>query len=288
MEGRAMNTKPCLAVALLIATIGSASGGEPDVHFELQAWKQPPTFFAIPFVFEDSNLDCPEGRWTITISDGVLRTHYLSLPPIEQASVGMKTDPSDDFTYRLQYIRPNCRVDIDIREQVRSDGEWKSLAVTEERRPSIPKEMRQEAERRRLSSLPLPKDEKPMTQSDLDKLSSMLRPKGGPRWAASTFAMGFPFDEAPPFCMELIGEYRMTKNSFGLALFVPLPGELNKVVMDGVDLDQSHGRIYLTKNDCRFEFTIGQFAVRDRQSIPIPLRPVPSGSQAPVGFELRN
>jgi hypothetical protein len=91
----------------------------------------------------------------------------------------------------------------------------------------------------------------------------MLRP-GPPRWAASTLALGFPFDGAPRSCVEVFGEYRLTKTSFGLALFAPLPGELNKVVMDGTDLDGAHARIYLTRDDCRFEFTNPQFAMDNR------------------------
>jgi hypothetical protein len=279
-----MNARLWLAVALLFATIGAVSGGEPDVHLDLAAQRTLPHFFAIPFVFEDSSLDCPEERWTMTVSKGVLDIHHLNLPPFEPSTTGstsIKFDPSDDRTYRLQYARPGCRVDIDLRQQVRADGEWKSLLVVEERRPSLSKEAQQDAVRRRLGDLAQPKDAKPMTQADLDSINEMLRSKP-PRWGASTMNLGFPFDAAPASCMEVIGEYRITRNSFGLALFAPLPGELNKVVMDGTDLDAAHARIYLTREDCRFEFTISQSAVRDGQSVPIPLRPAPDTRKTPL------
>src|ERR1700752_1114766 len=151
----------------------------------------------------------------MTVSKGVLDIPPLDLPPFEPSPTGstsIKFDPSDDLTYRLQYARPGCRVEIDLRRQVRADGEWKSLLVAEEHRPSLSNEARQEGD------LAQPKDAKPMTQADLDRINEMLRSKP-PRWGASTMNLGFPFDAAPASCMEVIGEYRITRNSFGLALF---------------------------------------------------------------------
>jgi hypothetical protein len=195
----------------------------------------------------------------------------------------MEIHPTDDFTYRLQYVRQSCHFDIDIRQQVRSDGEWKSLPVIEERRPSLSAQDRLQATQRRLSDLGFPlKQSKPLTQTDVDKTNEMLRSKRKPRWAASTMSIGFPFDAAPQSCIEVLGEYRFTKNSFALALFAPLPGGLNRVVMDASDLDEAHGRIYLAHDDCRFEFTISQSLVRNGQPIPLPLRPLPDIRKAPV------
>jgi hypothetical protein len=270
-------------VALLLATIGGAFGGEPDIHFDLSAPPRVPSFWTVPFVFQDSGLDCPDERWTMTVSNGLLSTYHLNLPPIESPIVPthIKNDPIDDFTYRLQYVRPNCRVDIDVRQQVRTDGEWKPLLVTKERRPSLSEEARQEAVRRRLGDLALPKDSKPATQSDVAKrLNEMFGSKGPPRWRASTFSWGVVFDEAPRSCMEVVGEYVMAKDRFAMAFFAPLPAELNKFVMEGTDLDDYHARIYLTKDDCRFEFTISQSAIRDGKSVPIPLRPAPDRGEA--------
>jgi len=156
--------------------VGSVSGGEPDVHVDLEASTVSPRFFAVRFVFEDGNLDCPETRWALTVSNGVLSIHHLNVPPIEPSTGQMKTDLSDDLTYRLQYFRLNCRADIAIRQQVRSGGEWKSLLVPEARGPSLSKEARQEAIRRNLDALGLPTtDPKQLTQSDIDRINEMLK-----------------------------------------------------------------------------------------------------------------
>jgi hypothetical protein len=275
-----MKTRRLLGMCLYLAALGAVFAREPDIRLDLAAVRLLPTFFAVPFVFQDSGLDCPEDRRTITVSNGMLKGHYLSLPLMERPASPtlIKTDPVDDFTYRLQYARANCRVDIDIRQQVRSDREWKSLLVAEERRPSLSEEARRAAVRR-LEDVTSATDAKPATQMDLARINAMLRPKGPPRWGGSTMTWGFPFQDAPAACIEAFGEYRITKDSFAMAFFAPLPAQLNKFVMEGSDLDESHARIYLSKDDCRFEFTISQSAIRNGKSVEIPLRPLPEVRQ---------
>jgi hypothetical protein len=277
-----MKTRLLLGMCLHLAAPGAVGAREPDLHLDLSVVHLLPTFFAVPFVFQDSGLDCPEDRRTITVSNGLLKGHYLSLPLMERPALPtlIKTDPIDDFTYRLQYARTNCRVDIDIRQQVRADGEWKSLLVTDERRPSLSLEARQAAIRQHLDDVTSATAAKPATQMDLARINEMLRPEGPPRWSGSTMTWDFPFQDAPASCMEAFGEYRITKDSFAMAFFAPLPAALNKFVMEGADLDESHARIYLAKDDCRFEFTVSQSAIRNGKSVPIPLRPLPGVRQA--------
>jgi hypothetical protein len=112
------------------------------------------------------------------------------------------------------------------------------------------------------------------------EIVELLRAKDPGRWTGSTLSMGFPFDDGPKPCMDVFGEYRMTRNSFAVAFFAPLPGELNKFVLEGSELDGSHARIYLTKDDCRFEFTISQSVMHDFQWTTQPLRPVSEDGMA--------
>jgi hypothetical protein len=79
--------------------------------------------------------------------------------------------------------------------------------------------------------------------------------------------------------MDAIGEFVMAKYKVAMAFFGPLPGELNKFILEGTDLDDYHARIYMTKDNCRFEFTISQSAIRDNKSILIPLRPAPDSAE---------
>lgn len=266
--------KILVPVALWFASTGYCLAEQPSVRIDLTAPRLIANLVAIPFVFEDSGLDCPEDRSTIVVSKGALTSRHLTLPPFEQPifPAKYKYDPSDDTTYRLQVIKATCRIDVDIRQQVRDGNAWKSLLVMEERRPSLSEEARQEAVQRRVGELFKPKDAKQVSLAELNK---MLRDRGSRRWGASVLSVGLPFEKAPASCMDVIGEYQITKISFAMVLFAPLPGHLNEVVMEGSDLDASHGRIYLTRNDCRFEFTISQSVLRDRQWMALPLRAIP-------------
>jgi hypothetical protein len=281
-----MYLKSLTAFIVLILSMGPCLAEQPSVRIDLTAPRLVAAFASIPFVFEDSDQDCPEDRSTIRVTDGVLTRHHLNLPPIEQSVflTRIAFNPIDDATYSLQFIRTNCRVDIDIRQQLRDGDHWRSLLVTEERRPSLSEEARQEAVRRRLGDTVyrrLGDLGKASEQISLDELNRRLRTTSGPkRWAGSQMSFGFPFDEAPKSCMDVFGEYQITKNSFAMAFFAPLSGELNKFVMEGSDLDPTHARIYLTKDDCRFEFTISQSGLRDSRWLALPLRPVPDDQAA--------
>jgi hypothetical protein len=207
-----------------------------------------------------------------------LKVFSLRFPPFEQPIflTKIKADPIDDATYRYQFVKATCRMDIDIRHQVRMGDQWKSLLVMEERRPSLSAEARLEAARKGVADL-MKKAEawarkNPMSVAEID---DMLHGKGPRRSTGSVLSMGFPFDGAPKPCMDVLGEYRITRNGFALAFFAPLPGELNKFVLEGSDLDGSRARIHLTKDDCRFEFTISQSVLHDFKWIALPLRPLP-------------
>jgi hypothetical protein len=273
-----------VAVALFAVATGRCAAEQPGTRIDLSAPRLLESFFGVGFVFEDSNLDCPDDHSTVAVSKGMLKVFSLRFPPFEQPIFQTKitADPIDDTTYRYQFANASCRMDIDIRHQVRVGDHWKSLLVMEERRPSLSAEARQEAAKKGVADL-MKKAEvwakkNPMS---LAEILAMLRGKGPGRWTGSTISMGFPFDDSPKSCMEVLGEYRITSNSFAVAFFAPLPGELNKFVLEGSDLDASHARIYLTKDDCRFEFTISQSVMRDFQWTNLPLRPVPDVRPAP-------
>jgi hypothetical protein len=266
-----------VAVALLAVAIGhcAAEQPKPGTRVDLSAPRLLESFFGVGFAFEDSNLDCPEDRSTVAVAKGMLKVFSLRFPPFEQP-IKITADAIDDTTYRYQFANAACRMDIDIRHQVRIGDRWKSLLVMEERRPSLSAEARLEAAKKGVADLTkraeLWAQKNPMSVAEI---IAMLHGNGAGRWTGSTISMGFPFDDAPKFCMEVLGEYRMTRNSFGFAFFAPLPGELNKFVLEGSDLDGSHARIYLTKDDCRFEFTISQSVRHDLQWTALPLRPAP-------------
>jgi hypothetical protein len=265
-----------VALVLLSVSIGHGRAEQTSTRIDLSARHRLQSFYGIVFGFEGSNLDCPEDRRTIAVSKGMLKVFSLRFPPFEPPifRTSIKADPIDDTTYRYQFAKAACRMDIDVRDQVRIGDQWKSLLVREDRRPSVPPDLRQEAAKKRVADL-LKKAEAETRENPMSGVDIVgtIRGTGPRRWTGATSSMGFPFDEAPQPCMDVLGEYRIASNSFAMAFFAPLPGGLNEFVLEGSDLDGSHARIYLTKDDCRFEFTISQSVMHDGQWMALPLRP---------------
>jgi hypothetical protein len=264
-----------VALVLFSVSIGHSPAEQASTRIDLSAQHRLQSFYGIVFGFEGSHSDCPEDRRTIAVSKGTLKVFSLRLPPFEPPifRTRIKADPIDDTTYRYQFAKAACRMDIDIRDQVKVDDQWKSLLVREDRRPSLPPEVRQEVTKKRVADL-LKKAEAEAKENpiaDMDIVGA-IRGTGPRRWTGATSSMGFPFDQAPQSCMDVLGEYRIASNSFAMAFFAPLPGELNTFVLEGSELDGSHARIYLTKDDCRFEFTISQSVLHYGQWTALRLR----------------
>jgi hypothetical protein len=83
----------------------------------------------VPFVETDSR--CPEIGETVRISEGVLRLISVSTDARSRSAswsetIGPESYP-DDQTYRFRPTAPNCRMDIDIRQQVSRENVWVSL-----------------------------------------------------------------------------------------------------------------------------------------------------------------
>jgi hypothetical protein len=263
-------------LVLFNVSIGYGRAEQASTRIDLSAQHRLQSFYGIVFGFVGSPSDCPEDRRTLVVSNGVLKVLSLRFPPFEQPIFRsrIKADPIDDTTYRYQFAKAACRLDIDIRDQIRVDDRWKSLLVREDRRPSLPPDEREEAARKRVADL-LKKAEAEAKQDPMsgEDIVGALRGTGPRRWTGATIGFGFPFDAAPQPCMDVLGEYRMANSSFAMAFFAPLPGALNSFVLEGSDLDASHARVYLTKDDCRFEFTISQSVMHDGQWMALPLRP---------------
>jgi hypothetical protein len=58
------------------------------------------------------------------------------------------------------------------------------------------------------------------------------------------------------------------------AFLTPLPGDLNRFVIERVDPDRDHGRLYFTRGDCRWEITIGKAVLREGEWVALPLAPI--------------
>jgi hypothetical protein len=264
-------------------------------------------FARVSFV-ENDRSRCPEDSGALQVSGGAFMQMRMALPTdIEGngSSNGWRStlDPVDDETYQYRVILPNCRTDVAIRQQVRREGSWMALLVRKELRPSVPVEERRELERQRVEL------ERQRNESDRERyrnflsiLLGELRGKEMSDFDAArkaavatatrqkeshhevlTFRAAFFFDDAPPACFTAIGNYRVERAgvifSFlappDVIIHPPPPGGVNRFLIERADIDETRGRLYFTRGDCRLELTVSQSVLRYGQWISVPLALVP-------------
>jgi hypothetical protein len=137
----------CIAIIVATPVFAQESAQQPSGRIDLDAVSegQFPYFVAATIPFVDTDSQCPERRETLRFSEGILR--LLDFLPAGVAVFGPSGEkifgrgpanaarhsgpswqetskPGDDHTWRLDMVAPNCRMDIDIRQQVRRENGW--------------------------------------------------------------------------------------------------------------------------------------------------------------------
>jgi hypothetical protein len=251
---------------------------------------------------EDERTRCPEDSGQLQISHGTLaqiRMALLSDPDGQASSNGWRStlNPLDDETYQYRVALPNCRTDIAIREQILRDGDWKTLLVRRELRPSVPIEERRELERQRLNLERQKRDDnRNARRAFLSRILGELRGKETAdleaardeaaaaqvkewRHEALTSREALFFDDTPPSCFTARSYYRVERMSVtfsflapeDVAISPPPVGGVNQFLIETLPLDDSRSRLYFTRGECRWELTVSQFVSRNGQWIAVPL-----------------
>jgi hypothetical protein len=188
-------------------------------------------------------------------------------------------------------------MDVAIRLQVFHEEAWTSLLVRKELRPTTPEEERQELERQRHDR------ERQRLETDRARWRAILGEARGPvtynrqdadaatrstgsAHETSVARQAFFFDDTPPPCFEASGYYRVERTgvlfSFSLPSYIGfvISGDaVNRFLIERANLDESHGRLYFTRDGCRFELTFSQSVRRHGQWVALPLAP----TQLPKG-----
>jgi len=193
-------------------------------------------------------------------------------PPESSSSDGKEMDLSpvpapDDFTYRRRLAMESCRIDLDITEQQKRDGEWVPLLSLV--RPNAPE---------RPSTPPSDAiDGLPATSSArIEAFDRHMRARAHAGnllqgWiATSKGTVGF---EGAKDCFDAVATYRI--DQLGLTLLFPagLEGELNRFFIERIDADADHGTLFLSRGSCRVGLTISASILRDGVWIPLPIAP---------------
>jgi hypothetical protein len=271
-----------LVVSLFILAMNclAAVADSPKTMIDFNRPGRSPTYSGVAFVFEQASGDCPEQDGTIVIEKGSVQliSPWVLTPskPNDHLTglTGVRIDAADDTSYRVQFLRPTCQIDIGIRQQRLDQDGWKSLLVAEERRPSLSEQMRSELLRKRKSDIHVRAAE--MTSDEVQAEQQRRSQEAPPgRWSIMTAGLRIRFEDTVSDCLNAFGEYQAFGQGFAMSFFSPLGEGVNQFLMEGTDLDSSHGQIFLIKGNCRFEFTVSQTALIDGRRVAVPLRPAP-------------
>jgi hypothetical protein len=236
-------------------------------------------------VISKTDAICPQqtGLFRIAPNGRVTDIEAILWWPLESSSSkGMDLSPvpaPDDFTHRRRLAMEACRIDLDITEQQKRDGEW--IPLLSLLRPNAPE---------RPSTTPSHAIDEPPAKSSarLEAFDRHLRARAHAGnllqgWiATSKGSVGF---EGAKDCFDAVATYRI--DQLGLTLLFPagLEGELNRFFIERVDADADHSTLFLSRGSCRVGFTISASIFRDGVWIPLPIappRPRPSPDTGPA------
>jgi hypothetical protein len=257
-----------------VATASSAQEPSGRVDLDLMASIPGSQLVVGRVAFTETAAACPHEFGTLRFrSDGGI-AHLMAFGFLLTADGRWGTTELDDETYRHRVATDTCRVDVDIGEQVRRDNVWTSVLLPRMRRPSLSAEERSEAERHYRDSLLDRPDPIPLTEfgryvdarNARGTVGSLRQGVGG------TIREGLGFDGAQP-CFDAVGDYLIDQRGVAFQFVTNLPGELNRFLMERVDIDDGHSRIYLTRGDCRFELTISAAVLSGDQWVPRSIAP---------------
>ena len=96
-------------------------------------------------------------------------------------------------------------------------------------------------------------------------MRSRVRDAGNLAHNVGSMRAGFGFEGAPKECFEALGDYLIDQQGVTFAFLTHLPGELNRFLLERVDIDDERSQFRLTCGDCRFEFTVGASVLRGDQ-----------------------
>jgi hypothetical protein len=238
-------------------------------------------------VISKTDAICPQqtGLFRIAPNGRVTDIEAILWWPVESSSSkGKVMDLSpvpapDDFTYRRRLAMEACRIDLDITEQQKRDGEW--IPLLSLLRPNAPE---------RPSATPSRAIDGPpaMSSARIEAFDRHLRARAHAGnllqgWiATSKGSVGF---EGAKDCFDAVATYRI--DQLGLTLLFPagLEGEFNRFFIERVDADADHSTLFLSRGSCRVGFTLSASVFRDGVWIPLPIappRPKPSPDTGPA------
>jgi len=258
-----------LITALSPAALAQKSSGHMDLDDLSSVYGAQLAAFRV--MISKTDVICPQQTGLFRIAPNGLVTNIEALlwlvPELPRTDgkivKGMDLSPvpaPDDFTYRRRLAMESCRIDVDISEQQKRDGEWIPLLSLQ--RPNAPSSRKNDDPQAMLPALEAFDRQMHATEH----AGNLLQGRSG------TFKSVVAFDGAKD-CFNAIATYRI--DQLGMTLLFPagLEGELNRFFIERVDSDADHSTLYLSRGSCRVGFTIRASILRDGVWTPLPIAP---------------
>lgn len=77
-------------------------------------------------------------------------------------------------------------------------------------------------------------------------------------------------------CFEAVGNYKIDQRGVTISFTTGLMGELNRFVIERVDVDDNHSKLFLFRGSCRVEFVIGASTLLNGSWVPLNIAFAPS------------
>ena len=157
------------------------------------------------------------------------------------------TAASDNFTYRRRLEGESCRIDVDIGEQQKSNGEWVRLVYP------FAKGMEAVREHSRLHAAENEKQLRPppppMSPAELERMNRNVEAQahGGNLLQGFTATVKtVEWFEGAKDCFDAVATFQIDRNAVTLLFPVGLQGEVNRFFIERVDDGANHSTWFLS------------------------------------------
>lgn len=263
MLRRAQAIAALLMMALSPAALAQKSSGYMDLEDMSSVYGTQLALFRV--VISKTDAICPQQTGILQIRPNGGVTEILAVLQGVRDWRMDETAAPDDFTYRRRVATDSCRIDIDMSEQQKKNGEWMPLLSA--RRPNaVPDDLG-----RKPDYVP-----PAMSPAEIEASDRHMRVRAHAGnllqgWTA-TFRSVVGFEGAKD-CFDAVGTFQIDQSGVTLLFPAGMVGELNRFFIERLDVDADHSTLYLSRGSCRVGFTISASTFREGSWVPLPIAP---------------
>jgi hypothetical protein len=276
-----------LCLALMLPAPVNAEDGGARIDLDVIARMPQSQLVPIRINFADASASCPEDHGNLQVSSGTITIHSARLLGRDWGDrLGSLTGLFDDDTQRLRIAADDCSYEIGLRLQKRDNDTWTSFAVP--RSPSLRAPLQEwlkalgEETRAAKPGGDANNDSKTEAAAVNDAAAELNAAKG-------LYPDYYPFsiivrpENAPDDCVPTFGSYLTDVKGITFTFVTNLSADLNHFAVERADPDGTTARLYLVRDDCRLEITLGKALKRQSVWRPLavePIAPVTPGNGA--------